>query len=255
MKENYIEKNPTDVYNYYLSWLPAIAALTLVICWIAVIIVDILNIGGLGDAMVASSPVDSALYGLLFTEGNIIEWMQWTCIGVAAITAAQVSALYGTRVGGGSKAAFSILMAILFVIMIMEDAGNLRHHMKPYLNNAIHASPIVPWDVFIYAVYASIPLYAVWQHGEKVRLEEPLAKLFWLAVLFYGLVSVMSATGNIGGWYNAAGDLLKPLFDGRVDHSSGAMIMDQIVEESIELIGAILFASYYTRYWAYSKSK
>ena len=106
----------------------------------------------------------------------------------------------------------------------------------------------------VYGIYASIPLYAVARHREQVFSVSKITLLFWFGVSMYAVASISSATRHVGEWYLVFGEYLNQyLFEGRLAYSeewNGFYVMDALVEETIELIGAILFLAYYTKYRA-----
>ena len=110
----------------YFDRLPLVFGLGLAACWLGVILVDMLNIGGSGEYVIYRHPDNGSLFHLLFLNEHPVEWMQWSCLALSAMIAAQVS-LIKDQNGETEGSLFNLLMGVLFAVLLMEDAGDIRH--------------------------------------------------------------------------------------------------------------------------------
>ena len=97
-----------------------------------------------------------------------------------------------------------------------------------------------------------IPVTAVALYGRKFIEVNPMWGVFAFGFVCYALAAGGSAVA-LGG-YASLGDMLNTaVFDGRIIYEhprSGYWIMDYLIEETIELFGAISFL--YFSYWYYT---
>lgn len=233
---------------YNISNLPLVFWAGLVLSWLFVIFVDMMNVGGLGDYLIEIAARDGSAFVMLFGEARPVEWMQWACLAGASMMAAQIGvvcSIYGNK----KKKKFAYVMAIFFAILLMEDAGNLRHNISNTIVSAGIPQPFFPnfYRMVIYALYAALPIYAVVRYGSSVVRLNKMSAVFWGAFVVYALASVMSVFAPVNDFYEVIGEGMNDLlFSGRVIYDgvrfeSGYWIMDLLVEESLELIGAIMF--------------
>lgn len=226
----------------------------LAMCWLIVIFVDMLNFAGLGEQLIEMAARDGSAFVMLFGEARPVEWMQWLALGGAIMLASQVSLLKKQH-SESSGAKFAFWMAILFIVLLMEDAGNLRHSISDVIVASGIPQPLFSnfYRMLVYVVYAAIPMYAILFHGRQVLSWKRNNIIFWSAVLAYAFASIMSVSAPLGNWYETVGASINDMFfGGRVAYEllsfdSGYWIMDYLIEESIELVGATLFFTYFAQ--------
>jgi len=229
-------------------------------------LIDILNVYGIRDLIVANLEMDlnPIIWYQLFQDGSPTEILQWLFLGFSAISS---GILVGKFYHKDNKiAAFWLLLGITFTLMLIEDAGNPRHFYGQRLQRFINPGgndirTIV--TLLFYSILAFIPIYAVIKYGkhliDKIKNKKILI-YFSLGFVFYGIAAFSSATRDIFNWYQRVGNFLYfniinfgneellmltnelDMALGRVEgRGIGWYFMDLVLEESIELLGATFF--------------
>lgn len=242
----------------HLTWLPYAFAGGLGICWVIVILIDAVNFGGLGNWIVNWHSEDAPAFIILFSNGELVEVMQWSCLAASSLIAAQVSLLENLH-GKTEASMFSLLFAVLFTILLMEDAGNLRTTIGWYIQFLVpEYLSFLPIQLLVYAAYSVIPFVAVLKYYKSIPKIEGEIAIFWIGIILYAVAALLSALLQEVGMYEIMGNFVNNnLFGGRISYGdpergigAGGFIMDSLIEESIELVGAILLLAYYARYRA-----
>ena len=169
----------------------------------------------------------------------------------ACISSAYVSA---DRSPKQSERGFFLLFSVLFGLMLIEDAGNLRHQMIGIYDSIRPNGGIRNLITIVYYFALSLlPLYAIFVYGLDTIENKRTWYIFFAGLLFYALASFSSATGFL--WYGTAGEILNSnLFGGRVVFEladtgpPGVWIMDFLIEETLELLGALAFVLFFIKY-------
>lgn len=200
-----------------------------------------MNIGGLGE--------ESPFFAVFFANGDIVQPMQWSCLILSSILASQVSVIEGL-LDRRHFSAFSVIFAGFLGLLVMEDAGNLRNIIGEYLSYIIPDSlSILHSRAGVYALYSAIPLYAVLRYDSPVLSRSKLALVFWSGVITYALAGLLGGIQDVFGFYREAGQIVnESLFHSRLSPEATGWLMDSLIEETIEMIGAILFLAFYTQY-------
>lgn len=249
----------------------AVVVLALAVSLALFALVDLWNLLGIRDRIVSGSQqVDLFRHRPFFflhwwREGGPVEVLQWVLLGSAAAVSGAVAARAAVR--DRTAFAFWRLMAVTFVLMMVEDAGNARHTLREYVQAVFwqpdYATLGTLTELAYFTVLGSIPLYALLRYGR--RLAGPAKGRLYLAVGFvvYGLAVGLSFVGSafthqlerpLYGWLGtglfrvlaAAGDdELAPLWLAAEEESGWEsvrfFVMDSLVEESLELVGAGAF--------------
>ncbi len=228
----------------------------LVLAWIGVFLVDAVDLFGTGSALYdllhRRHSSRAWLWVLLFTEGGPIEMLQWLILAMAAGLAFHIHGrlhLAGTASKDAICArAFWLIMGIAFLLMLVEDTGNARHWIRALVRAVFggRSGEITEWAYFI--ALGAVPLTALVFFSRPI-LRMPKTRMLLLGGFFcYGLAVAGSVTRY--RWYETAGhwlhvnvfrESLKIVEVG--NHGHGFWLMDYLVEESIELIGATLLAA------------
>lgn len=228
----------------------------LLISWGAVALFDVFNVRGLGSWFISHASYH--MYGgnrapffyVWFDDRSPVEWVQWICLGGLGLLGAWMGqALKSTRYR--QVRMFWLLIGGAAVILLIEDAGSPRHRIVDFLNILSpyfsHEEPFtVVFELFIYfPLLAALPIYALYHYYEQVRDLTWVSRYLWIGFFFYACAALMSASSGIGYWYNGAGAELLTLFSDEMLREDiyrhpelGFWLMDTLVEESIELIGA-----------------
>lgn len=235
----------------------AIAVLVIASAAAATVLIDVHDVGGLRTAFEGSPLEVPYLYYHLYRDGGPLELLQWSSLAALIVTAGIQT---GARRGLDPLAVrFWSASAVLAALMLMEDAGNVRHHLADLGVNVLPmADPVARTlvEMAFYLLVATPALVAAWTYRTVAPAHRPPLALAAGGFVAYFLASVASASRALGDWYVAAGTWvqsallgrLPPMPDGFWDVASGAdvtafMVMDHLFEESVELLGATLLLS------------
>ena len=237
-----------------------IVALTLgylAVAWGLFFAVDLLNLLGTRDLLAQIVPERHSTWHQLFHDGRVTEWLQWAALGAAGVLAA----IHGGRLWEGAGPAarrlaiFWIIMAVALTLMLIEDAGNVRHMLRWYSYRFTGIEFIEHATEFLcFVALAVIPLYALLRYWRDHRQHRQTHRYLLAAFGFYALAASSSATRRWGEWHHHVGEAALAWFrsidenfviysytDYRGKTREGYWLLDMIVEESIELLGAAMF--------------
>lgn len=228
----------------------------LLICYIAILLVDVFRVFRPEFVDNLFVPL---LWDFLFREGSIVEIGQWIFLGVFTIASAYVS---GSCSGEESK--FWGLLSIGGVLMLIEDAGNVRHliirDILPL--NWIMLNVV---ETFIFLIIGLPFVIAVMKYRRPIFDLETTRILLALGIVFYvaaafisGPADITEINNNLGSAmentmiYLSQGELkaiheetneaiIERYKTGYMDIS--ARYVDFLLEESLELLGAIFLSS------------
>lgn len=229
----------------------SLAVAYLLLAWGAFWTIDVFNVLGLRDALVADP--HQQMWVRLFREGRPTEMLQWLALGGTAVAGATASGMLSAR-GRRGHATFWLLMSITAVLMLIEDAGNPRHFFGEMARYHLGMPARIATELTYFAILASIPLYALF-HYWRCPWASPATRRYLIAgVVFYAIATMSSGTRDVGEWYVHVGAYIdQVVLSGRLlplapdpleGGGTGFHLMDSLVEESIELLGAaMLFAS------------
>lgn len=198
------------------------------------------------------------LWDYLFTEGGPVEILQWLLIGLFGLAAGYLAGLLRAKERLRSSR-FWFLFALLAVLMIMEDAGNVRHFLTEravllFYDDMLYRSIT---ELIYFGLIAFLPLTALIKYRYQLFRHRRTAAFLLVGCFFYAVAVGMSGTRDIGFWYQTAGGVIYDLsleFGGEkllalyeeTDEILASMgqieiryrMMDYLVEESLELLGA-----------------
>ena len=220
----------------------------LLLSWALVIAVDFLNVAGLRDRLT------TIFWMSLFANGRPIEWVQWYTLGAMAYLSAYVGgrliSVNSDHVQGLAK--FWLIMAVAFVLMLVEDAGDVRHTILRIVEQQIGSaagrgilSKSIEFSYF--AAISMVPLYALLTYGKHVRPYATPFRYIICGFVLYGTAAISSATRHWwGGWYAHLGSAIEAntgLVFPEADPPERfpQWFVDALLEESIELLGAMFF--------------
>ncbi len=225
-------------------------------CYTAILFVDIFRV-------IRPEFVDNLfvplIWDFLFREGSVVEIGQWIFLGVFTIASAYVS---GSSSGEESK--FWGLLSIGGVLMLIEDAGNVRHFIiRDILPlNWIMLNVV---ETFIFLMIGMPFVLAILKYREPVLSLGMTKLLLVLGIVFYVAAAFISGPADITELNNNIGsameDSMNYLSQGelRTVHEEtdeaiidryetgymdiSARYVDFLLEESLELLGAIFLSS------------
>ena len=213
-----------------------------VVAWLAVIAVDVLMIAG---------PRDWPLWASLFND-RFVEWLQWCLLGATIVAASYLSACLrerGDRVG----AAFFLIMSLAAALMLIEDAGDVRHVLvRMFAGEGTTITPGVQLGVGhliempYFLALAALPVYAVARYGRHVWAVRSVRPYLLSSFVLYAAAAGGSALSGIGGLYARIGAIIdQQLTGGRLLVSEEVErsdihfnLVDSVIEESVETVAA-----------------
>jgi hypothetical protein len=231
--------------------IPLIALSYLAVTWALFIIVDVANVAGTRDALVAAGVDPPALWWHLFEEGHLTEWLQWTCLGLFATVSAALAGRAST-VAQGPTTRFWVLMAAAGVLMLIEDAGNPRHTLGDFawtLTGTVTA--VLTMHAIVFGTIAAVVLVGLILLGSVPQQAATAWRLLVSGVATYALAGSLSLAGYSGLYGSLGGVLRVSLLGDRLlqfvpaghaphPYLFDSLLMDRLVEESLELLGASL---------------
>lgn len=137
------------------------------------------------------------------------------------------------------------LTALFLVILLPEDAGNIRVPLRSCLSFVLPEALLFVYSkAGVYALRSFLRRRAVWgpseASGPSVRLLGSARRV--------SLASVPSAMNEASGFYHSVGLILNdPLFKNTLSEQASGLIMDSLIEEPLEIIEPLLFLTYYTQ--------
>lgn len=235
--------------------------------WLPIIAIDFLNLFGLQEWTISKEWQLPFLWWEIYREARYTEMLQWlmlaTAAGIALMTYVQRKGIKSQP----DQLAWLIFSTTL-LLMLIEDSLNLRHLVAdvhlPYLLGIeqLARSQRTLWELCFYALLATgmtIPLWLLWRDG--FRLKSVTASHVFLAYAIYGSVGFGSALRKAGDWQSGLGAWLiealnlsqmpawrlalekmaywQDTFPG-YNHTLGYLLVDHLLEETIEFIAATL---------------
>ena len=234
-------------------------------------LIDLRNFLGIRDWLFS---VDRVYFYFTYTpfffqhygrNSGFAELVQWSFLGASMLLAAW----YAGRVWvtHPKVARFYLWMSAAFVLMLLEDAGDVRHTLMSYVQLAAGEPDQglfgTAFEGAYFAVLAGVPLYALWRYWETVK---EYGKVFWYIILGFvahAVAASLSFVGTafqmllerdvytiLGEWLVSfsikIGDDAVPLLWEAWNAKSwlyqvGFYLMDSLIEENIELIGNAAF--------------
>jgi len=230
------------------------------LAWLGFFLVDMLDIFGMGTALYQAmedpghlSPwVQPWLWVTLFKEGGPIEVLQWLFLasasGISFHLHGRISAWGMAGKDTGRVRLFWLLMGIAFLLMLIEDSGNVRHLLRHLMEASLGTTAKSISELMYFAALGAVPLSALVFFG-RPALRLPRTRIYLLGGFFlYALAAAGSATRY--QWYDKTGmwlhenvfqEALKVVQVGNLPH--GFVIMDYLLEESLELAAAAMLAA------------
>jgi hypothetical protein len=219
------------------------AVTILVATWVLVYIVDGIAVFG-RPPFIGDRPI--FVWQILFPNGAI-EWVQWIALAVTAVLSAHLSGRLLERDPNGDEWKFWAIFGSGVAIMLLEDAGDMRHIIVAYaLQLAGDSIGPIPTRWIFELPYligmVALPVYAVLRYG-RVVLEPRDTRKFALAG--FGLYALIGLShGPVGRLYNGIGRGIDTVLgggqmtlpEGRTRDSLHSALADGPLEETIELL-------------------
>lgn len=233
----------------------------LIFSYLAILAVDILNIAGSRNLMtIFDTPL---LWNFLFTERGPVELLQWVFLGSFALLSAYLSGKLFER-NENSLATFWGLFSIAGMLMLMEDAVNIRNFFLRG-NWPLDWQTLNILETFYFILLAALPLYLILKYRAELMETGKTFKLMLLGFFFYGGAAFVSGPADLTpfNYYLATflyegtvflgGEELRVIYentDAAMNELHGGNYMsityrfvDFFVEESLEFLGATMLLS------------
>ncbi len=207
------------------------------------------------------------------------ELIQWLFLASSAIGAAFIAG-YKKSISK-RQGYFWLLMAIAFTLMLLEDAGNIRHTLMSYVQ-AIFKEAEQGWagtslELIYFSVLGGLPLYTLIRYGGFLKRYKKTKVYVIIGFIFYFLAASLSFIGTAfsklvtKNFYTIAGEKLYSLSLKLADSDLvaiweswqaanpnfpiGFFLMDSLIEENLEIIGASAFLAATVSFLIYHQKK
>ncbi|GEL07211.1 hypothetical protein [Salisediminibacterium halotolerans] len=250
------------------------AALFLFASLLLVVAVDIMNVFGVSERLLAAQDGETAYVWYHWYEFPV-EVLQWPALAAAML-------LFGIIYGNASERSagadlsplgpppivrrFSLLIAAGLLLMLLEDAGDVRHIITDLMNmitggagsGSRYGYAATLFELGYFAALAAVMLFAIVRYRAAFIADR--RAVIWLAggIVFYAVAVTSSWAGSAFGavldisqLYTAIGNRAVELLFVNGAHSEalyeqardtvgnvGFMFMDRVYEETLELMGA-----------------
>ncbi len=255
---------------FRISRLVVTLTLTLVILsYLAFYFIDLRNIFGLRDFLFSTEgsyffftyrPFFFQHWG---RDGGIAEVFQWFFLGSSGL----IAMFSATKMHNKNRGLFMfwLLMSIAFILMLIEDAGNIRHLTMSYVqwifNEPDQGVMGTLAEFLVFSVIGGIPLYALIRYWNDIKSFAKTKTYLLLGFFFYGLAVSFSFLGTafegilpvnlyafLGKFFYdfslSLGDQNLEKIWSESSFNIEFFLMDSLFEENIELLGSgILLAA------------
>ena len=233
------------------------AFVVLLAAWLAVYAVD-------GAAWFGRPPVIGEtpiyLWQILFPNGPI-EWLQWIGLAAGAVLSTYLGGRLRERDPNGDGWRFWTLFGVGLAIMLLEDAGDMRHIIVAWATNAF-GSEIGPLptryvlELPYLAAMVSVLVYAVLRYGGVVFRPTRTRRYLVSGLVFYTFaaishVPVFDFKERAGAFMNslmAGGQMAIP--EDRTLTSLHTALADGPIEETLELAAVACLLAMAVAFWA-----
>ena len=251
--------------NYIPETIIFITVLSILISLILIYLIDLNNIAGLRDYMFSLNPgyfffeFRPFVFHNWYRNGGLAEIMQWLLLGGSAFFAALMAGKDNNTTR--KEKMFWGIMGIVFILMLIEDAGDPRHTIRSYVQaffSEVVQGPMGSLTELIYfSILAVIPLYALIRYGKTLKQVPRSLYYTFSGFVFYAVATILSFLGSAIDLYHRAGGVL---YDFMIKLGDDALaqiwqnynlrerwdfieffLMDSLVEEVLELLGAAAF--------------
>jgi hypothetical protein len=247
-------------------------------------LVDLRNAFGLRDILLDTSGVYFYFTYVPFffqhygRDGGFAEVAQWILLAGTIILAA----FYAGKFSGVQKlvSRFWMVMALGFTLMLLEDAGEIRHLFMSYVqwmagepDQGLYGTL---FEGICFLILGGLPIYALWKYGHSIRKHGKVFIYMLLGIIAHAVAASLSFVGTAFQMtidtdvYSLMGEKFKQgsLYLGTSDlpeiwdawdannwlYQVDFYLMDSFVEENIELLGnAFFLAAAVSVYGMYNK--
>ncbi len=242
-------------------------------------LIDLRNIFGIRDFLInfdrryfyfGYTPFFFEHYG---RNSGFAELVQWTFLGGGMLLGGWLSG-YFYKINKRLTIFFG-LISLSLVLMLLEDAGDVRHTLMSYVQ-AVAGEPDqgfwgTGFEAFYFMVLGGVPLYALIRFWSDIK---KYPKFFWYLIIGFfahGLAASLSFIGTAFQMYlsrdlytimgdkfvalsHYLGDANLPIVWANWNNQNwmtqiNFYLMDSLIEENIELIGCAFFLASLIVFW------
>ena len=266
MKQIFIRigKNPSIVFFIILSFV--------ILSFLLFLVIDVFNIFGIKYIMLNN--LDIPYFWYHWYNMPVESPLQWYILGITLLIFA-INAGVAIEQQKKDIYVFWLLMSLGLMLMLVEDAGDVRHHIRGLLFGGSWTYGILGtvFEFLYFSVIGLILVFAFFKYRNVFWKKDKIRNYLIIGYLFYGLGVAFSFVGSafsavLGfSFYDKAGQIIfsklmlrdeisRMIYEQAIYHNEFVvfLFMDRLLEESLELIGAagLLTAGIY--FFAYSKS-
>lgn len=219
--------------------------------WAGFVLIDWLNVGELRDLVLPAVTSAPLVFLWIFSEAGPIEVAQWICLGFACLLSIRLAHRHHKQ----HERRWSVFFALgtgALLLMLLEDTVNLRHILSrqvvlPLVNGGPRSMARTLTELSFYAFLGSMMVAFLVGTLQRFRQVPSAVRYLLAGYVFYAVAAIASASRLIGNWYEVVGAaLVNAFFPHLVDiafsslgaQALGFLLMDYLIEESLELIGA-----------------
>ncbi|TVP50838.1 MAG: hypothetical protein EA350_00385 [Gemmatimonadales bacterium] len=215
------------------------------LAWAAVVWIDLLGMVERGDRF---KPVWVHLF-----NDRPVEWIQWFILPATTVGAAYLAARLH-HLEEQRPASFFFLLAIATALMLIEDAGDIRHVISDYVvqfhgDRVLGLPTRVATDVPYFALLAAVPLYALIRYGRDAWRAPGARPYLVTGFGLYALAGASSGIRHLGDLYVRLGAFIDarimggrfPVPEGMDPDRAHFFLVDSLLEESVESLAAACF--------------
>jgi len=247
-------------------------------------VIDLRNFFGLRDWLLQTKGVYFYFHYTPFffqhygRDGGFAEVVQWLLLAVAII----ISLYYAGRVFTKKRLSmFLLLFSLGMMLMLLEDAGELRHVFMSYVqwwagepDQGLYGTA---FEAVFFVILGGLPIYALWRYGDSVREYGNTYIYVLLGIISHAIAAGLSFVGTafqmtmdvdvyskMGELYREysikiGGEELRLIWDTwdaeNWLYQTNFYLMDSFIEENIELLGnAFFLAAMFSFVYIYSRS-
>jgi hypothetical protein len=271
--------------RYFPEIIILLSVVYITLSFILFYLIDLRNAFGLRDWLFS---VDRVYFYFSYTpfffqhygrNSGFAEVVQWGLLGSGIVIAALLAGRLYEKTKKLSR--FFLLMTVALILILIEDAGDVRHMMMSYVQLAANEPDqgIIGtlFEGIYFAILGGIPLYAFLKYG---RFLQEITKAWWYMIAGFVAHALAASLSFIGTAFQMLleRDLYTIMGDSLVNVSYklgtqdlqmiweqwnnenwilqiGFFLMDSLIEENIELIGNAFIIASMIVVWQHIKDK
>lgn len=247
----------------YPEYVLLFTAICLSTSWIICYLFDVKNALNLADRLLSTGFEAPFMWFHLFNQGAPIEILQWIMLAACVLCCGILSEREKSN-DKDRRAMFFVLIGIGLCLMLLEDAADIRFDIASYADFFFTQSDArglagTITELAIYALIAGFMIFPILRYWGALRLKGKSLLYLGMGYLMYAVSSIMSASSGFQDWYARAGtaiveflpinnigawELTDMVFQEHGRNPLGFYLIDFVIEESLELIGAAFILAF-----------